>query len=235
MFADDVAEVRAMELANTEATEAAAPLDLPSQRSNGKPMVRCDICDKEFKSVSLRNKHSKIHYEGNYSCKYCGKIFKEIGNRNRHENQVHTTQQFQCMKCEKNFKLYKSLKSHMQKKHSGEDDSEYSDSAGAAEAPVAAVPSTLEPQQELEYLERTLDLLESDPEEVEEVEVEVEVCLTDHLDDLDNSPWVSNEVTLSSRGAEEEEEKAPEREELVPSENMDRTSRGLLRDCEKRL
>ena len=51
MFADDVAEVRAMELANTEATEAAAPLDLPSQRSNGKPMVRCDICDKEFKSV----------------------------------------------------------------------------------------------------------------------------------------------------------------------------------------
>ena len=39
MFADDVAEVRAMELANTEATEAAAPLDLPSQRSNGKPMV----------------------------------------------------------------------------------------------------------------------------------------------------------------------------------------------------
>ena len=73
MFADDVAEVRAMELANTEATEAAAPLDLPSQRSNGKPVVRCYICDKEFKSVSSLNKHLKIHFDGMYSCKFCGK------------------------------------------------------------------------------------------------------------------------------------------------------------------
>ena len=53
-----MAELRVMELANIEATEAAAPLhpredvDLPSQRSNSKSMVRCDICDKEFKSVS---------------------------------------------------------------------------------------------------------------------------------------------------------------------------------------
>ena len=121
MFADDVAEVRAMELANTEATEAAAPLDLPSQRSNGKPMVRCYICDKEFKSVSSLNKHLKIHFDGMYSCKFCGKIFQQQSNRNRHEKQVHTTQQIQCKKCGKTFKLSKSLKAHMEKKHSGED------------------------------------------------------------------------------------------------------------------
>ena len=67
----------------------------------------------------------------------------------------------------------------------------------------AAVPSTLEPQQqEVEDLEKTLDAVETDMEEVEEVEVEV--CLTDHLDVLNNSAWVSNEVTLSSGGAEEE-------------------------------
>ena len=45
---------------------------------------------------------------------------------------------------------------------------------------------------------------------------EVEVCLTDHLDVLNNSAWVSNEVTLSIGGAEEEE--APE---LLPPETRD--------------
>ena len=182
-----MAEVRAMELANTEATEAAAPLDLPSQRSNGKPMVRCYICDKEFKSVSSLNKHLKIHFDGMYSCKFCGKIFQQQSNRNRHEKQVHTTQQIQCKKCGKTFKLSKSLKAHMQKKHSAEDDSDVAGTA-AAEAPVAAVPSTLEPQQEEEDLEKTLEAVEGDMEEVEEVEV----CLNDHLDVLDNSAWVSN-------------------------------------------
>ena len=153
-----------MEHAINEAMEA-NELDLPPQRSNDKGMVYCDICDKGFKNVSSRNKHLKTHYEGQYSCQHCGKIFTEIGNRNRHERQVHTAQMIECKKCGKKFKLSKSLKSHMEKKHSGEDDS---DSAGtaAAEAPVAAVPSTLEPQQEVEDLERTLDAVEGDMEEV---------------------------------------------------------------------
>ena len=179
-----------MEHALTEATEA-NELDLPPQRSNDNGMVYCEICDKGFKNKSNRNKHLKTHYEGQYSCQHCGKLFAEIGNRNKHERQVHTTQHYDCTTCGKQFKLLKSLKMHIQKKHSGEDDS---DSAGTAEAPVAAVPSTLEPQQEKEDLERTLDAVETDMEEVEEVEV----CLTDHLDVLDNSAWVSNEVTLSS-------------------------------------
>ena len=92
IFADDVVEVRVMELANTEATEAAAPLhpremqedaDLQSKRSNNKQTVKCDICDKGFTSVSSRNKHLKSHFEGQYTCKHCGKVFTEIGNRNR--------------------------------------------------------------------------------------------------------------------------------------------------------
>ena len=99
----------------------------------------------------------------------------------------------------------------MQKKHSGEDDS---DGAGAAEAPVgAAVPSPLEPQQEEEDLERTLDAVDSDMEELQEVEVMV--CLNDNLN---NSAWVSNEVTLSSGGAEEE---TPDMGELDPPETRD--------------
>ena len=105
----------------------------------------------------------------------------------------------------------------MEKKHSGEEDS---DGAGAAEAPVgAAVPSTLEPQQqeepqqEVEDLERTLDAVDSDMEELQEVEVMV--CLNDNLN---NSAWVSNEVTLSSGGAEEE---APDMGELDPPETWD--------------
>ena len=209
IFADDVVEVRVMELANTEATEAAAPLhpremqedaDLQSKRSNNKQTVKCDICDKGFTSVSSRNKHLKSHFEGQYTCKHCGKVFTEIGNRNRHERNVHTTQQFDCITCGKQFKLLKSLKAHIQKKHSAEKDS---DSGGAAEAPVgAAVPSTLESQQEVEDLDKTIDAVESDMEEVE-------VCLTDHLDVLNNSAWVSNEVTLSSGGAEDREELAP--------------------------
>ena len=199
-----------MELAIIEATAEAAP-----HQSNDQNMVSCDICDKQFKNVSSRNKHLKIHFDGLYFCKFCGKRFKEIGNRNRHENQVHNMQQLQCTKCEKKFKLSKSLKAHMLKKHSGEEDS---DGVGAAEAPVAAVPSTLEQQKEVEDLEMTLEAVEGDMEEVEEVEVEV--CLTDHLDVLDNSAWVSNEVTLSSGGAEEEEE-ASDKEELLPPENMD--------------
>merc|ERR1711994_1022919 len=156
--------------------------NLPPQRSNDK--VYCDICDKGFKNVSSRNKHLKTHYEGQYSCQHCGKLFTEIGNRNKHERNVHTTQHYDCTTCGKQFKLLKSLKSHIQKKHSGEDDS---DSAGAAEAPVATVPSTLEPQQqeelqqEVEDLDSTLEAVEDDMEEVE-----VEVCLTDHLDVLDN-------------------------------------------------
>merc|ERR1712235_150750 len=142
-----------MEHALTEATEA-NELDLP-QRSNDKGLVYCDICDKGFKNVSSRNKHLKTHYEGQYSCQHCGKLFAEIGNRNKHERNVHTTQHFDCTTCGKQFKLLKSLKSHIQKKHSGEDDS---DSAGAAEAPVATVPSTLEPQQEQEEdLDSTLE------------------------------------------------------------------------------
>ena len=151
----------------------------------------------------------KSHFKGQYTCKHCGKLFTEIGNRNRHERNVHTTQQFDCITCGKQFKLLKSLKAHIQKKHSAEKDS---DSGGAAEAPVgAAVPSTLESQQEVEDLDKTIDAVESDMEEVE-------VCLTDHLDVLNNSAWVSNEVTLSSAGAEKE---APDREELVSPENMD--------------
>ena len=185
-----------MELAIIEAVEAAEAAD--------KQKVTCYVCDKEFKTESAKNKHQKIHFEGQHLCKFCGKSFVEIGNRNKHEQQVHTTQTFKCKKCDKLFKLERSLKVHMQKKHSGEEDSDGAGTA-AAEAPVATVPSTLEPQQEEEDLERTLEAVESDMEEVEEVEVEVEVCLTDHLDVLDNSAWVSNEVTLSSEGAEDED------------------------------
>ena len=136
-----------MELAIIEAAEAAeaardsqedvetlsGEFDLPQQRSNENQKVTCYICDKEFKTVSLKNRHLKIHFEPQYTCKFCGKRFKEIGNRNKHEQQVHTKQTFKCNKCGKQFKLQRSLKVHMQKKHSGEDDS---DGAGAAEAPV---------------------------------------------------------------------------------------------------
>ena len=106
IFADDVVEVRVMELANTEVMEAATPREMQEDADR---TVKCDICDKGFKSVSSRNKHLKSHFEGQYTCKHCGKVFTEIGNRNRHERNVHTTQQFDCITCGKQFKLLKSL------------------------------------------------------------------------------------------------------------------------------
>ena len=42
MFADDVAEVRAMELANTEATEAVAPLH-PREMQEDAPPHQCPL------------------------------------------------------------------------------------------------------------------------------------------------------------------------------------------------
>ena len=122
----------------------------PPGISQSKAIV-CNICNKPFKSYSLRNKHVKIHFEGKYVCKYCGKKFKTPGNKNVHERSVHSGKISCCKLCGKRFKnfQYDKFRIHLIEKHTSYTCYTGQGSLEKVEAEMASSLATLEEAEEV--------------------------------------------------------------------------------------
>lgn len=77
-------------------------------------MYRCDLCEKQFKDLSLLERHLRLHLEGKlFNCTLCSKVFNYKGLLKRHMV-VHTKiKPYECMQCNKKFTQSNDLKIHM--------------------------------------------------------------------------------------------------------------------------
>lgn len=74
--------------------------------------LKCEKCEKEFKSMTLLKVHQRIHDP--LYCKECGKILATEAAFERHKL-MHRP--MQCTKCEKTFTLLRRLREHYEKVH----------------------------------------------------------------------------------------------------------------------
>ncbi|XP_029915831.1 zinc finger protein 235-like isoform X7 [Myripristis murdjan] len=84
----------------------------------GKEFLRCRVCGKGFKVLSVFKEHVRIHTKL-FSCSTCGKVFSFKGNLKRHM-MIHTGERpYSCTTCDKTYTCTSHLKAHMMT-HTGE-------------------------------------------------------------------------------------------------------------------
>lgn len=75
-------------------------------------VMKCNDCDKEFKSMTMLKVHQRIHDP--LYCKECGKI---LANEPAFERHKLMHRPMQCTMCEKTFTLLRRLREHYEKDH----------------------------------------------------------------------------------------------------------------------
>ena len=147
---DDEAPAEAQILQDlTQVLEVSSDCEPPS--SSQREGIFCNICNKQWKSYTDRNKHRIIHFEGRYICKYCGKKFKTPGNKNVHERSVHSGKISCCKLCGKRFKnfQYDKFRIHLIEKHTSYTCYTGQGSLEKVEAEMASSLATLEEAEEV--------------------------------------------------------------------------------------
>ncbi|XP_061663043.1 zinc finger protein 420-like [Syngnathoides biaculeatus] len=74
--------------------------------------LKCDACDKKFKSITMLKVHQRIHDP--LYCKECGKILANAAAFERHKL-MH--QPMACTMCDKSFTLMRRLREHYERQH----------------------------------------------------------------------------------------------------------------------
>lgn len=77
-------------------------------------LYRCDLCEKQFKDLSMLERHLRLHLEGKlFNCTVCHKVFNYKGLLKRHMV-VHTKlKPYECHQCHKKFTQSNDLKIHL--------------------------------------------------------------------------------------------------------------------------
>jgi KRAB domain-containing zinc finger protein len=76
---------------------------------------KCEVCDKNFKYLSLYERHKRIHNnERTFKCEICDKTFNRPDTLKTHMN-IHTGQGFEC--CGRFFHSKAALKYHQRSSH----------------------------------------------------------------------------------------------------------------------
>ena len=83
--------------------------------------LKCDICDKAYKSALGLKCHTRSLHQGvKYHCDLCGKIFSQSGKLKTHKKVVHEASlAFKCDKCDKRYENFTGLKQHKESIHQG--------------------------------------------------------------------------------------------------------------------
>ncbi|KAL7023383.1 hypothetical protein ACKWTF_012582 [Chironomus riparius] len=78
--------------------------------------IKCEVCQKSFRSQNLLKAHQKIHNK-RFECKICNRMFPELNRLKKHEKEAHKNlKTFKCEDCDKKFPSKSRLKLH-QKVH----------------------------------------------------------------------------------------------------------------------
>ena len=81
-------------------------------RSHGKKQEAGDQCSKVFVTKDHLTKHmNSVHTENNIKCQDCDKVFKTQTHLNNH-NLVHNDKQLSCISCGRLYKNSRTLKKH---------------------------------------------------------------------------------------------------------------------------
>lgn len=73
----------------------------------------CDVCQKNFSTVSHMKQHRKIHFNiKDFQCHYCNREFTTRSQLNAHLKSHTEERNFECDECDKKFKTKKTLAGH---------------------------------------------------------------------------------------------------------------------------
>ena len=87
----------------------------------GKKAFKCDLCQKDFTSLTHLNTHKKcLHMDEDvvrcFECETCKKKFKTNGNLTLHR-EIHQSIKYGCKQCELSFSTKSGLRRHVQTEH----------------------------------------------------------------------------------------------------------------------
>lgn len=80
-------------------------------------MVKCEKCDKTYKSKHILSLHMKYHEDEPIRCEQCDKILKNKKSYYHHYNNVHKIDVQTCKYCNKEYNNKKKLADHLYKVH----------------------------------------------------------------------------------------------------------------------
>ena len=87
-------------------------------------VLKCDYCDKEFKTISTLTFHRKKNHQIKieYKCSICEKLFFGSSNLKKHNRNVHSIKDnriaiLKCNICGNDFVTHKGLREHKNWKH----------------------------------------------------------------------------------------------------------------------
>uniref|UniRef100_A0A0N5CBJ8 C2H2-type domain-containing protein n=1 Tax=Strongyloides papillosus TaxID=174720 RepID=A0A0N5CBJ8_STREA len=107
-------------------------LEETPRNKNYREMIKCNSCDKCFKTRKEHRQHIILHHERRFECERCTKTFLTQGLLDGHINKKHSPddgkkiknvnekycKQFQCKICDRSYETYYNYKEHLAK-HDG--------------------------------------------------------------------------------------------------------------------